>query len=230
MTDIQTEERSRTDQAKDAAADVASGAGDKASQVVDTTKDEAAQVADAAVQRVSDVVGSARDELRDRARNEAGNVGSSLSAVADELRAMGRASSENGGVTSGLVNNLAEQVDKGAQRLSDGDLEQVVDDVKRFARNRPGTFLLGAAGAGFLVGRLLRAADLKEVGQAVKPSSGDQSSQLTNGNGSGQAAIPAATPPVSPASPPPTAMGSATPAPPPPAPNPGSTPTPGAPS
>ena len=142
---------------------------------------------------------------------------------------MSRASSENGGVTSGLVGNLADQVDKGAQRLSDGDLDQVMEDVKRFARNRPGAFLFGAAGAGFLVGRLLRSADLKEVGQAVKPSSGDDTSQLGNGSATTQATIPSATPPTSPASPPPTAMGSATPSPA-PAPNPGSTPTPGTPA
>jgi hypothetical protein len=201
---------------------------------VGQAKEQAAQVAGSATERMSEVMGSARSELRERAKTEAGNVGSSLSSIAEELRAMGQASSENGGMTSGLVSSLADQVDRGAQRLSDGDLDQVLEDVKRFARNRPGAFLLGAAGAGFLVGRLLKAADLKEVGQAAKPSSQDDAQSLSSGSGNGngmgttggQAAIPAP-PTTPPPAAPPTSMGSATPS---PTPNPGSTPTPGTPA
>ena len=41
-------------------------------------------------------------------------------------------------------------------RLEDRGIEGVVDDVSRFARRRPGVFLLAAAGAGFVVGRFVR--------------------------------------------------------------------------
>ena len=200
MTDTNTEQDSRTDQVKGAAGEVASDAGQKAGAVIEHAKDEAAQVATVAGQRVSDVLGSAGNELRDRARAEAGNVGQSLDAVATELRAMSQASSESGGMTAGLVTGLADQVEQGAQRLSAGDLDLVLDDVKRFARNRPGTFLLGAAGAGFLVGRLLRAADLGALGQAAKPSSstGDEQERAvgrepvtSSAQPSGTAALPA---------------------------------------
>jgi hypothetical protein len=206
MTDTQTEDRTRVDDAKDRAADVAGSAGEKAGQVVDQAKDEAAQVAAAAAEQATDLLGSARAELRDRAQAEAGNVGERLGAIAGELRAMGQASSENGGMTAGLVNNLADRVEQGGQRLSDGDLDRVVGDVKRFARNQPGAFLLGAAGAGFLIGRLLRSADLKEVGQAVKPGSDSPS------GGPSTESLPSS---------PTAAIGA-----PAPAPNPGSTPTP----
>ena len=43
-----------------------------------------------------------------------------------------------------------------ASRLEDRGIEGVVDDVARFARRRPGVFLLAAAGAGFVVGRFVR--------------------------------------------------------------------------
>ena len=66
--------------------------------------------------------------------------------------------------------------------------------LKRFARNRPGTFLLGGVGAGFAVGRLLRHADLKEIGHAAKPVGDDGSSEalagLSNGYGSAELASP----------------------------------------
>ena len=45
--------------------------------------------------------------------------------------------------------------------------------MKRFARNRPGVFLAGALGAGFVIGRLIKAVDLGEV---VKGSNGSTGS------------------------------------------------------
>ena len=44
-----------------------------------------------------------------------------------------------------------------ASRMEQGGAQGVVDDVTRFARRRPGAFLAGAAGVGFVVGRLVRA-------------------------------------------------------------------------
>ena len=220
MSDIQTEERSRTDEAKEAASNVAGQAATKAGNVADEAKAQAGELAGTAAQKASDVVGTARDELRQRATSEAESVGQRLHAVADELRAMSRASTDNGGTVAPIVGDLAERVDHGAQRLANGDVDQVLEDVKRFARNRPGTFLLGAAGAGFVVGRLLRSVDLNEVKEAVTSSSEGQSSV---GNGQPPTA-------VSPATPPTTAIGSGISSPTPPSANPESTPTPDAPA
>jgi hypothetical protein len=41
--------------------------------------------------------------------------------------------------------------------MEQGGPQGVLDDVSRFARRRPGMFLAGAAGIGFVVGRLVRA-------------------------------------------------------------------------
>lgn len=50
---------------------------------------------------------------------------------------MSQASSEHSGVAANLVSGVADQVDRGARRLAEGDLERALDDVKRVARNRP---------------------------------------------------------------------------------------------
>ena len=198
MTDTQTREpTTKTDEAKQAASNVAGEAGDKAGQVVGQAKDQAAQVASSAADKAGDVLSTTRQELRDKASQEAGNLGGRLSSVAEELRSMGRTSEESGGVTAGVVSSLADTVDRSAQRLSNGDLDQVVDDVKRYARNNPGLFLLGAAGAGFAIGRLLRAADLKQVGQAAKPD--QQQDQGQQGLGTGASSLPAPNPGSTPA-------------------------------
>ena len=193
MTDTQTQDRSKADEAKERASDVASGAQEKAGEVAHQAKDEAANVASAAGEKASQLAGTARQELRDRAQSEASNVGERMRSIADELRAMGQTSQEQGGMTAGLVSQLADRVETGAQRLSDGDLDAVLQDVKRFARNRPGAFLLGAAGAGFLVGRVLRSADLQEVKEAVKPGGQDDGSQQLSST-SPSASLPSANP------------------------------------
>ena len=202
----------KTEQAKQKATEVASAAGRSAAEVADQAKGQAAEVAATAADQVAHVVGSARDELRNRASTEAANLGDRLSEIAEELRAMRQASAEHSGVAASLVGGIADQVDRGARRLADGDLEAALEDIKRVARNRPGTFLAGAVGMGFLVGRLLRHTDLKEVGQAVKPTPAADAptTETTNGFGNGYTAeLPASPAPDAMATPPPPAMGEA---------------------
>lgn len=187
MTDTSTTTTpppSTAEAAKDKAADVAASATQSVGEVADQAKDKAAEVAVTAADQLSSVVGTARQELRSKAADEASNLGQRLEEIAEELRAMGQASTEHGGIAANVVCGVADQVDRSARRLSEGDLESAVEDVKRFARNRPGTFLLGAVGAGFAVGRLLRHADLKEVGQAAKPQQ-DEPTGSSNGLSNG---------------------------------------------
>ena len=68
----------------------------------------------------------------------------------------------DGGQQSGTVSEVARQAADRADRLAEwlgqrepGDL---LDEVRSFARRRPGAFLLGAAIAGVVVGRLTRGA------------------------------------------------------------------------
>ena len=62
------------------------------------------------------------------------------------------------------------------QRLADSlenrRPEELLDDVKRFARQRPGVFVLGALGAGFLAGRVLRNVDTSSIAEAAKSGAG----------------------------------------------------------
>jgi hypothetical protein len=198
-TSTRTDTPSTTEAAKEKAAEVAASAKQTAGQVTDEAREQAAEVVSSATDQLGQVVGTARDELRNRASAEATNLGQRLGDIAEELRAMAQASVEHGGVAATAVCGVADQVDRGARRLSEGDLDTALDDLKRFARNRPGTFLLGAMGAGFAVGRLLRHADLKEIGQAAKPASDNGSSDLTglaNGHSAAELASPSSLEPA----------------------------------
>lgn len=64
--------------------------------------------------------------------------------------------SDQPGVASDLVRKAAERSSAVASWLDGRDPGSVLDEAKSFARKRPGTFLLLAAGAGVVAGRLAR--------------------------------------------------------------------------
>jgi hypothetical protein len=63
---------------------------------------------------------------------------------------------EQQGVASGLIREAATRSESMASWLENRNPGSLLDEVKSFARQRPGTFLLLAAGAGMLAGRLGR--------------------------------------------------------------------------
>jgi hypothetical protein len=94
--------------------------------------------------------------------------------MGDQLRAMSRGEASPDSRVTSMTSQLADTVSNAAGRLSDGGLDGAIADVKRFARNRPGMFLLGALGAGFVVGRVVKAVDTGSLMQAVKADDTDQ--------------------------------------------------------
>jgi hypothetical protein len=63
---------------------------------------------------------------------------------------------EQQGMASDLIRQAAQRSESVASWLENKEPGDLVGEVQRFARNRPGTFLLLAAGAGVLAGRLTR--------------------------------------------------------------------------
>ena len=79
------------------------------------------------------------------------------------------ADSADEGLAPDLVRQASSAIGDLAGRLDYGGLDTLVADLKRFARNKPGTFLLGAAAAGVIAGRLARASDIGSLVEAAKP-------------------------------------------------------------
>lgn len=99
---------------------------------------------------------------------------------------------------------LAEVKDEAAAQA-----QGVVQDAKVQARRRPGMFLLGALGAGLVVGRLVKAADTHGIVDAAKGAvTGEDGPTPTNGSHSSASPAmggPAGAPSTSTTSPAPTA-------------------------
>ncbi|WP_051423236.1 hypothetical protein [Arthrobacter sp. MA-N2] len=154
---------STLDTITDEAGNTAEQARQSATSVVDTTKAEAANVASEVKANAKDLLSQAKLELSDQAGIQQQKVAAGLRSISEELRSMAEATNDPG-VATDLVRQAAERTSSAATWLDDREPGSIVDEVKTFARRRPGAFLLLAAGAGVLAGRLGRS--LSDVGDA----------------------------------------------------------------
>jgi len=175
-------EPSTADVAKDQAGAVAGTASDAGKRVAGVAGEQAGQVASEASQQVKDLVHQTRGELTEQAATQQKRVAGGLRSLGEELHSMAQNSEQQGPATD-LVKQAAERTSTVASWLEDREPRHVVEEVTRFARQRPGAFLAIAAGAGLLVGRLGRG--LKAAND--DGNSGDSSGANSSARGPGSA-------------------------------------------
>lgn len=146
---------SKTDTAKDEAGEVKRQAADSAQNVTETAKAEAANVAGEVKSNAKDLLNQARSDLTAQAGTQQQKAAEGLRSISNELHTMA-AASDQPGVATDLIRQAAERSSSVASWLDNRDPGSLLNEVKSFARQRPGTFLLAAAGAGILAGRLSR--------------------------------------------------------------------------
>jgi hypothetical protein len=149
------DDASTTEVAKQQAADVADTAKQAGAQVTDTVKEQAGQVTAEAKHQAQQLLSQAQSELTEQAAATQQRVSEGLHALADELSGMAR-NSEQDGVATDLARQAADKARDAAGWLADRDPGSLLDEVRSFARRKPGTYLAIALGAGVLAGRLTR--------------------------------------------------------------------------
>jgi hypothetical protein len=171
-----------TDVAKDQAAGVAGSAKDAGQHVAGVAKNEAGNVAAEAGRQVKDILGQTRGEISRQAAEQQQRVAGGLRSLGTELGSMAERSDESG-VATDLARQASGRVHDLADWLDQRDPGSLLDEVKSFARQRPGAFLAIAVGAGLAAGRLTR---------GLKDDSASSSSTGTTAPATGYA--PATTP------------------------------------
>ena len=146
---------STAETARHEAAEVSRTAADSAQTVAETAKTEAANVAAEVKTNARDFLYRAKSGLTDQAGTQQQRAAEGLRSISSQLHSMASASDQPG-VASDFVRQAAERSSAVAGWLDRRDPGSLLDEVKSFARERPGTFLLLAAGAGVLAGRLSR--------------------------------------------------------------------------
>jgi hypothetical protein len=182
---------------------------EQSGQVAGTAKEQAKEVASEATERGRDLAREARSQVRDQADAQRERLAGTLHQLGDELRSMA-GGNEGPGVATELARQAADRVHGLGDYVERHQPGDVLDEVRAFARRRPGTFLVAAAAAGVLAGRLTRgvkaAASSDDAGASGGPYGGPGTSGdgYTRGTGPASSTMPSATPASTPASTPTT--------------------------
>ena len=146
---------SKSQAAKEEASNVAGHAASSAQNVAQTAKEEAAHVASEAKSSAQDLLHQAKSGLTSQAGTQQQKAAEGIRTISGQLHSMAEAP-EQQGIASDLIRQAAQRSESVASWLENKEPGDLLGEVQRFARNRPGTFLLLAAGAGVLAGRLTR--------------------------------------------------------------------------
>ena len=175
MTDIHSPATSSTSGSPPSGGkDTREQARDEARKTAETGKHKAAEVAEEAKSQTSQLARTAGDEARQRADGELDKLAGALSRLGDELDEMADGSSHPNGYVTALARDGARTANRLSQRLESGGLDGAVNEVKTFARRRPGTFLAAAVGVGLALGRVTRNADMQAIKEGMDESHGSE--------------------------------------------------------
>jgi hypothetical protein len=169
MTSHTTEDIGTRERAKE----TASTAADEGRHVAGVAKEETAHVASeaagAAKNVAHDVLRNVSDVAREQSGTQRDRLVGTMSTLSSDLSSM--AAQAPSGLAGDLARQAADQARALTLRLENRDPGDILDDVRRFARRRPGVFLLGALAVGVATGRLLAGARDGIAGAAaVEPS------------------------------------------------------------
>jgi hypothetical protein len=146
---------STADVAKDQASTVAGSVGSAGQHVAGVARDEAGNVAAEAKGQAKNVLGQARAELTQQASDQQQRVAGGLRTLGTELGSMAD-NSQDPGYATDLTRQVSTKAHEIADWLENRDPSSLLEEVKTFARQRPGTFLGLALVAGVAAGRLTR--------------------------------------------------------------------------
>jgi len=167
-----------TEVAKEQAADLKQGTVQAGQHVASVAKDQAANVTAEAGRQAKDLLGQARSELSSQASAQQQRVADGLRSLSQQLHSMSQ-HSDQPGIAADLARQGAQTTEQVAAWFDGREPGALLDEVRSFARRRPGAFLLMAAGAGLLAGRLTRG--LKDDASSGSEQSGSMQSGSAQG-------------------------------------------------
>ena len=148
-----------------------------AGQAVDQAKSKAGEVIGQAKETAGQAFGQAKDQVKDQLTSQKDRAADSLTSLTNSVQEIGATMrSNNLPQLAGYTETLAEQVDRLSGYLKNNDVEALVHDAEKFARENAPAFIAGGFILGIALGRFLRA-----------------SNKITSTNGTSNALVPVGT-------------------------------------
>jgi hypothetical protein len=197
--DVGTGERSKTDEVREQGRQVTDTAKGEARSVAGTAKEQAGRVAQEAKAQGRNLLTEARGQIKGQAQSQTGRAADYTRGLAEQFRALSEGRTEEAGPIADYARQATQQIEQFADRIGERGFDGLVQDVQSFARRRPGAFLVGAAVAGFLTGRLVRGARdaQSDGGSSYRSTTGydtGYSTGYSSTTGYGQSTDPFSTP------------------------------------
>lgn len=130
---------------------------EEAGRVVDVAKGQAQEVVSEIGAQARDLVGELKTQVHDQSISQRDRLADNVRRFGDDLDSM-RQSTASSGLATDLTGMLATRAREVSTYLGEHEPGDLIEELRRFARRRPGVFLLGAAVAGVVAGRLTRGA------------------------------------------------------------------------
>src|SRR3954454_5752478 len=142
--------------AKERAQDAAGTASDEGRHLAGVAQQEAGNVASEAATQARQVMDQAMSQVSEQYRDQKDRLAGTPRSLGDDRESM--TSQANPGLAQDLTRQVSGYARTIGDHLQSREPGELLEDVRGFARRRPGVFLLGALAAGVVVGRLARGA------------------------------------------------------------------------
>jgi hypothetical protein len=169
-----------------------SGQSSQTGEVKEQAKQQGQQLAQQARQQANQLATKGSEQVKSQLANQKHDasqrmvpIQSALRETAQQLRRQGQ------GSVAGYTDQAADRVERFSGYLRETEVDEMMNEVRGFARRRPGVFLGSAAALGFLVTRFLKSSSSGQGanGSASVPSATTQTT-VTHGSGEPPTALP----------------------------------------
>lgn len=126
----------------------------EASSMLSSAKEEAHGLGDQAKEQGAAMLNETKEQLKSRSQEQQNRLGDTLDTFASDLREM---SKDQDSLAANLASGIGIKAESLANMSREADLGSIANSIKGFAKNHPGTFLLGAGVLGFALARVVKA-------------------------------------------------------------------------
>jgi hypothetical protein len=129
----------------------------EARRIADVASSEAQNVAQEARAHAQGLLDDARTQVDEQSRTQLGKLTDLLARLGDDLEQMAE-TSDRDGLAKDVTRAVSDRAHELRSRIDGREPKDLLNEVRDFARRRPGTFLFGALAAGVVAGRFARGA------------------------------------------------------------------------
>src|ERR687893_986254 len=166
------------------------GSGSQVGQTAEQAKQQGQQLAQQARQQAGELANRGSEQVKSQLANQKHEASQRMAPVQTALRETGQQLRKQGqGSVGQYADKAADQVERFSGYLRETEVDEILDEARGFARQRPALFLGSAVALGFLATRFLKSTS-QEAGSGGNGSGATSRAEITHGAGEPATALP----------------------------------------